>query len=248
MGRLGGVMVRSSPAEIATISHLKLPVLHWLLDHQLSRTLLRVVQEIVWFTLSCCLWTCCSHTLHCCGSCRLLCWLCSSQPTEPCCGFVFYISVLPLHMNEWRLQSWLDYHFCHLWYHRPSRSVNINIVLSVITSVFFYHPLISKVISWQCFLTVLFLEATLGFRVTVFCLFVYYIFMLCLTNASWGFLELRDTSWSFWALPDASLCLLLLPDKCFIAFCTRLPKHQNDSKQTKTRADTAPTHGPRRSV
>ena len=48
-----------------------------------------------------------------------------------------------------------------------------------------------------------------------FCLFII-ILMLCLPDASWGFLELSETSWSFWTLPNDSICFLLLPVACWL--------------------------------
>ena len=92
--------------------------------------------------------------------------------------------------------------------------------------------------SWQCFLTVLILESTFGFRVTALCLFLY-IFMLCFPDASSDFLHLPDTSWSIQTLSDASFCFLWLPVACWlrltsfcISFCTRLLQHQTNNKQT----------------
>ena len=87
-------------------------------------------------------------------------------------------------------------------------------VLSGINSGF-RHPLISEVISWQCFLTVLILESTCGFRATVFCLFDYCYgvpswWFQRLPGASWHLLKLSDTSWCFIMLPIASCCLLIL--------------------------------------
>ena len=105
-------------------------------------------------------------------------------------------------------------------------------VLSVINSAFL-HPLISKVMSWQCFLTVLILGSTYGFRATVFCLFVYCYFDVL---PPWCLLRLHDTSCSFQTLPGATLysswffLLLSLQHCCHIKIITNKQTKYSDSE------------------
>ena len=99
---------------------------------------------------------------------------------------------------------------------------------------------IQCIISQLCLNCVLFLkcveeESTFGLRVTVFCLFVYY--LLCCAflmppEASWHFLTPLAAFGHFLMLHYSFFCLLTPPDKCFIAFWTWLPQHQSDNKQT----------------
>ena len=62
------------------------------------------------------------------------------------------------------------------------------------------------------------LESTCCLRATVFCLFVYYYFDVCLPGPSWQLLKLSDASWYFIMLPISSCCLLTPPDRVLIAF------------------------------
>ena len=123
-----------------------------------------------------------------------------------------------------------------------------NRALSVINGAY-KQPLISEVINWQCFLTVLILESTCAFRATVYCLFVLLFWcwaFLMLPEDSWHLLKLLDTSWCFIILPNASCCLLTPPEILFLLslqYCHNI-KIIID-KQTKYCASDSHKHAPK---
>ena len=114
-------------------------------------------------------------------------------------------------------------------YNQSSKHLTMFIRKEVFSRPFKSRVLISKVINWQCFLTVLILESFCGFKATIFCLFVYYYFDVV---PSWGFLSLSGASWNLLKISDISWCFIVLPNDCccFLTplynFCSRHGRSQ----------------------